>query len=166
MIARTIAMVLFLLLAPRLAAAVTMADLVALSKAGVSPEVLVAVIEADRTVFSLTADDIRVLKQAGVADAVLLKMLGSAQEFVDEVPPPLIVGVAPPARVVPSALAWDTPAAMVPVVPYPALIPYPVFIGVPVLTVPLTFEMRRGFGRFINDGWIEGRGFGRFINTP
>ena len=23
-----------------------------------------------------------------------------------------------------------------------------------------------GFGRFMNDGWIDGRGFARFVNTP
>ena len=49
-------------------------------------------------------------------------------------------------------------------VPYPVV---PIFVGVPVVIPgPLTFEAPRGFGRFINDGWVEGRGFGRFINTP
>jgi hypothetical protein len=153
---RTLLLAVLLCGAARPVLAVTVDDIVALARAGVTAEVLVAVIDADRSIFSLTPEQIVALKKAGVPDAVVLKMLGSADEFRPEAPPPLIVGAdrpepAPPATVV---------------VPYPIL-PYPIFVGVPVVVPgPLTFEAPRGFGRFINDGFVEGRGFGRFINTP
>ena len=151
MIVRALAAAALLVLSPGTARAVTVDDLMALARAGVGAGVLVAVIDADRTIFDLTPAQIVALTQAGVPDAVLVKMLGSAKEFVDEVPPPLIVGAAPA----------PLPATAL-VVTVPAFIPYPVFVPVPVLPA-LTFEMRRGFGRFINDGFVGGRA-GRFVN--
>ena len=155
---RTLAVAALLFCFPAAARAVTVADLVALSKAGVSADILVALIDADRTVFTLTRDEIVTLTQAGVPDRVVVKMLGSSREFVEEAPPPLIVGSTPP-RV------SDRPRARIAV-----FVPLPLFVAVPVLPVPrlppLTFEFERGFGRFMNDGWIEGRGFGRFMNAP
>ena len=152
MVFRALAFTALLVLLPAAARAVTVDDLMALARAGVGAEVLVAVIDADRTIFDLTPAQIVALKRAGVPDTVLVKMLGSAKEFVDVVPEPLIVGTGP-------APAPDATALVVPV---PAFIPYPVFLSVPVLP-PLTFEMRRGFGRFINDGFVGGRP-GRFVN--
>ena len=156
---RTLALAVLLWLLPAAARAVTIEDIIALSKAGVSADILIAVIDADRTVFTLTPAEIIRLKRAGVPDPVVVKMLGSPQEFTVEAPPPLIVGVAPPARIT-SSLAI-----------VPALVPVPVFVAVPVVPVPvvpvpLTYELKRGFGRFINDGWVDGRGFGRFMNAP
>jgi hypothetical protein len=151
MVPRALAVAALLVLFPAAARAVTVDDLMALARAGVGSEVLVAVIDADRTIFNLTPAQIVALTQAGVPDAVLVKMLGSAKEFVDVVPEPLIVGSGPA----------PAPAATL-IVPVPAFIPYPVFLSVPVLP-PLTFEMRRGFGRFINDGFVGGRP-GRFVN--
>ena len=151
MIARAVVLAALLVLVPGAARAVTVDDLMALARAGVGADVLVAVIDADRTIFDLTPGQIVALKQAGVPDAVLIKMLGSAKEFVEEVPPPLIVGAAPP----------SPPPAIPLVVTLPAFVAYPVFLPVPVLP-PLTFEMRRGFGRFINDGFVAGRA-GRFV---
>jgi hypothetical protein len=152
MVPRALAFAALLVVLPASARAVTVDDLMALARAGVGAEVLVAVIDADRTVFTLTPAQIVALRQAGVPDAVLVKMLGSAKEFVDEVPEPLIVGSGP---------APAPPAATL-VVPVPAFVPYPVFLSVPVLP-PLTFEMKHGFGRFINDGFV-GRRPGRFMN--
>jgi hypothetical protein len=152
---RTLAMAALLFLMPAAARAVTADDIIALSKAGVSAEVLVAVIDADRTIFTLTPTEIVALKKGGVPDAVVVKMLGSPQEFIDNPPPPLIVGAAPPLRVVPPVLEGP-----------PSFVGWPFFFAVPVLpTPPLTFQAPRGFGRFINDGWVDGRGFGRFVNT-
>jgi hypothetical protein len=84
------------LMLPGSARAVTLDDIVALSKAGVSSEILIAVIDADRTIFNLTPGEIVNLKKAGVPNDVILKMLGTAREFVEEVPPPLIVGADRP----------------------------------------------------------------------
>jgi hypothetical protein len=150
---------------PAIARAVTVDDIIALSKSGVGEEVLVALIDADRTIFTLTRDQIVALKQAGVPPGVIVKMIGSAREFVDPVPPPLIVGNTPPAS---SSAKHSTPAWHAsPGSPGTAFVPYPLFVPV-VPFVPVfpsvTFTAPRGFGRFMNDGFVEGRGFGRFIN--
>ncbi len=149
-----------LLLTPSIARAVTFEDIVALSNAGVTADILVAVIDADRTLFTLTPDEILVLKNAGVPAAVIVKMLRSAREFGYEAPPPLIVGHDP------------APAVTVVV---PTFIPFPYVVVVGGVTPPQAPPAARpaapgtrpaGFGRFMNDGWIDGRGFARFVNTP
>ncbi len=149
-----------LLLVPAAARAVTFDDIVALSKAGLTADVLVAVIDADRTVFTLTPEQILVLKDAGVPGEVIVKMLGSAREFGYQAPPPLIVGADPPRAVT---------------VVVPTYIAFPYFVPVgrvarphagPVAPRPAPMPVSPGFGRFINDGWIDGRGFARFVNTP
>jgi hypothetical protein len=154
---RVLAAAALLLCAAHPARAVTYDDIVALSKAGVTAEVLVAVIDADRSVFALTPDQILGLKEAGVPDRVVVKMLGSADEFREDPPPPLIVGAEPKARA--ARRRGEFPGVMTAGV----LVPYPFFVGVPVFTAPLTYETPRGFGRFLNDGFVEGRGFGRFL---
>lgn len=153
--------VLIVLSVPGAARAVTLDDIIALSKAGVSADILVAVIDADRTIFTLNTEEIVLLRKAGVPNSVIVKMLGTAREFVEEVPPPLIVGTDPPSAPVSSASPSYVAPAFVPVVPY-LMVPYPLFVvpvapGVSTQPVP-------GFGRFINDGWVNGRGFGRFMN--
>jgi hypothetical protein len=90
-----------LLLAPGQARAVTVEDIVALSKAGVADSVLIAVIDADQTVFDLTPQQIVDLKRAGVSDNVVVKMVGTAREFegreARQDPPTLvIIGETPP----------------------------------------------------------------------
>jgi hypothetical protein len=152
MAARIVVAALFLSIAPVAVHAVTIDDIVALSTAGVGTEILVAVIDADRTVFTLTRDDIVRLRQAGVPDRVIVKMLASAREFAEEPPPPLVVGGDP------------APPAATAVIAVPTWVPYPWFVTLPVIPGPLTYEVRPGFGRFMNDGWVDGRGFGRFIN--
>jgi hypothetical protein len=149
---------LFVLTLPAAARAVTLDDIIALARAGVTADILVAVIEADRTIFTLRPDEIVLLKKAGVPNAVIVKMLGTAREFVEEAPPPLIVGTGTPA---PSAVETSPVPTYMPVGPY-FVMPYPVFVAPVVPGVPATNV--RGFGRFINNGWTHGRGFGRFIN--
>lgn len=162
---------LFVLMLPAAARAVTLDDIIALSKAGVSSEILVAVIDADRTIFNLTPGEIVVLKKAGVPNDVILKMLGTAREFVEEVPPPLIVGADRPGATEttdrPRAFEMYSVPTFAPVGSY-FVVPYPVFVapgvfGVP--TVPGTVtQPARGFGRFMDNGSLNRRGFGRFMN--
>jgi hypothetical protein len=164
-VSRALLTALVVLTFPVAARAVTLDDIVALSRAGVSAEILIAVIDADRTIFSLTREEIVVLTKAGVPSAVVLKMLGTAREFVEEVPPPLIVGADRPG----AAETSDRPGAFetsaipsFPVGPYFA-VPYPIF-GVP--GIPVAPGISTGdatFGRFINKRGI-GQGFSRFMN--
>jgi hypothetical protein len=158
---------------PSVAAAVTVEEIVALSKAGLPDEVLTALIDADRTMFGLSAEQIISLKDAGVSSAVLLKMLASRREF--EPPPPgatagtetstaqevsrshlLIVGSHP-------QLPRSQPAAAV-TVPYyyVPFTPYTIGAGGHRRSRHVTSRggaPSAGFGRFINDGAR------RFINT-
>jgi hypothetical protein len=101
MIGRVLPVVAVLLLAPAQARAVTVEDIVALSKAGVADSVLIAVIDADQTVFDLTPQQIVDLTRAGVSNTVVVKMVGTAREFDgrqprEEPPTLVIIGERPP----------------------------------------------------------------------
>src|SRR5690349_12631477 len=87
---------------PGVARAVTVEDVVALSKAGVADSVLVAVIDADRTIFTLSPQQIIDLRNAGVSNAVLVKMLGSAREFGE---PPASAATSAPVTAAPPYVA-------------------------------------------------------------
>jgi hypothetical protein len=146
-------------------AAVTIRDIVDLARAGMSDEVILALIEADGTVFTLGSKDLVELKEAGVSQTVLVAMLRSGRS-------------APRSSLEPrepAEPAFDDPAATVgPAVviigrsPEPVAAAVPVYIPVPIFgTSPaLPFHRagraesvldRPGFGRFINDGWYEPR---------
>ena len=87
------------------AEAVTVRDLVELSKAGLSDQVLLALIEVDRSVFTIDAPTLKMLKDAGVSEAVIVAMIRSGRtappvsldEQPIEPPPPF---VAPEPQVV------------------------------------------------------------------
>ena len=73
---------LFLLLAlpPTAASAVTVPEIVALAKAGVSEEVLVAMIDRDKAIFALDAGQVIALKHDGVSEKIVIAMLKSGRE--------------------------------------------------------------------------------------
>jgi hypothetical protein len=153
------------------ALAVSERDLVALAQAGLSDDVLVALVEADDTVFPLDAPRILELRQQGLSERVIMAMLKNgrrtphapAQQVGSRMSPPLdpptavpddppslvVIGEQPPA---PPAVVQQTSVVIVPWVP----ILVPPIVGRPskTHTLPPSF---RGFGRFINDGWVEGR---------
>jgi hypothetical protein len=148
---RALLAVLALSVAPAAAEAVTIRDIIELSRAGLPDDVLVAVIEADRTIFTLDADQILELTKAGVSETVLLKMLRTRRDFDDS------------ARVTPAS-----PAAMPEVViigaetappPVTVIVPQYFFVPVPIFGrpskplppgAPFLAPEHRGFGRFIN----------------
>ena len=55
--------------------ALTVRDVVELSKAGVSDQILLALIDVDHRVYTLDAAAVKELKQSGVSDAVVLAMI-------------------------------------------------------------------------------------------
>jgi hypothetical protein len=160
---------------PVAADAVTIRDIIALAKAGLSDEILSAVIEADRTIFTLDAEQILELRRAGVSDAVLLKMVRSRREFE---PPPASTEAsaeAAPQEVAPQVViiggdskkddtrddagshrgfgVFDGPYYFV---------PFPLWgtsthRGHRGPAAPFIAPENRGFGRFMNDGWIGRR---------
>ncbi len=61
----------------------TIRDVTALTEAGLSDEVLIAMIDADQSVFRLSASDVLTLRRGGVSEAVLIRMIRTVP------PPPL-----------------------------------------------------------------------------
>src|SRR5882672_8514202 len=74
--------VLFFLLAltPAEASAVTVDQIVSLSKAGVSEPIILALIDRDRTVFTIEPDQLVGLRRDGLSETVILAMLKSGRE--------------------------------------------------------------------------------------
>jgi hypothetical protein len=71
---------LLLVLAPMSASAVTLQQVVALSKAGVSEPVILALIDRDKTIFTIDPEDLVALKVDGVSEKIVLAMLKSGRE--------------------------------------------------------------------------------------
>jgi hypothetical protein len=76
---------LLLLLLPATSSALTVQEVVALSKAGVSDEVLLSLIERDKTIFSIDSDQLIALTRDRVSEKLVLAMLRSGRQ---EPPPP------------------------------------------------------------------------------
>jgi hypothetical protein len=110
------------LLVPAAASAVTIDQIIAMSRAGVSDAAIVALIERDRTVFALDAAQLVELQQAGVAEAVTVAMIrndGTREQ---------------PNAVAPAGPPPEQPAVVTYAVPY--VVPVParrsrVVVGVP-----------------------------------
>lgn len=160
------------LLVPASAGAATVRDIIELTKAGLPDDILIAVIDADRTIFTLDKDQILALKEAGVSRAVLLKMLRTRREF-DTPGPAVSAPVA--ADAAPYADTMSQPGLVVigaqpPPPPVTVVVPQYFYVPVPIWgvaphaphaprTAPAPFmpAERRGFGRFMNDGWVGRR---------
>lgn len=160
-------LVIAVFLVPVSASAVTVRDIIELAKAGLPDDVLIAVIDADRTVFTLDKDQILELKKAGVSKAVLLKMIRSRREYETpaETAPVVDMSAAqqPPSPEPGLVIIGSQPPPPPPVVvPQYFHVPYSIW-GVPphrgprTPPAPVLAPEYRGFGRFINDGWVERR---------
>ena len=66
------------------AEAVTLDQVIALSNAGVSEPVILALIDRDKTIFSIEPDQVIALKNQGLSDAIILAMLRSGRAEGDE----------------------------------------------------------------------------------
>ena len=131
----------FVLAAGR-AEAVTIRDIIELSKAGLGDDVLIALIEVDRRVFTVDTATLKQLKQAGVSEAVIVALIRSGQPRTEPVAPaaaPAPEPRQPEVIVIEHRDPAPTPAAA------PAPVPYPVPVAVPVY-VPVPTHSR-GFGR-------------------
>jgi hypothetical protein len=119
-----------LTLLPRTAQAVTAKEILELSRAGLSEEVLLALIEVDGGVFTLDTDMLKRLKDANVSDRVILAMVRSGRTPQVE---PTPVPVAPEQAVDPAPIVAPQPQVIVieherPVVEQVAV---PVYVAVP-----------------------------------
>jgi hypothetical protein len=68
------------ILVPTAASAVTVDQIVQLSRAGVTETVILALIDRDRTIFTLEPEQLVTLKAQGVSETVILAMLKSGRE--------------------------------------------------------------------------------------
>ena len=139
-----------LLLCDATARAATVDEIIALSKAGVSDTVLLALIDRDGSVFMLDADELLTLKQARVSDAVVVAMLksGHPQSAADaalaSAMPPLVapdvvvVGHGPDVPNTSSGRALVTVSASDTFVPYFFAAPSRRPVCVPVTAVEST----------------------------
>jgi hypothetical protein len=73
-----------LVLSPAAASAVTVSEIVTLSRAGVSESVILALIDRDQTVLSIEPEQLVSLKREGLSDTLLTAMLRSGREQGDE----------------------------------------------------------------------------------
>src|SRR5882724_13681302 len=67
------------ILAPRAALAITIDQVVALKKSGVTDTVILALIDRDRTVFAIEPEQIVSLQRDGLSERVILAMLTSGR---------------------------------------------------------------------------------------
>ncbi|OFW04852.1 MAG: hypothetical protein A3H96_10605 [Acidobacteria bacterium RIFCSPLOWO2_02_FULL_67_36] len=89
---RLILLLLVLLpLTPARADALTIRDIVELSRAGLGDDVLLALIEVDRSVFNIDTATLKSLKEAGVSERVIVAIVRSGRT-----PPPVEQPAAPP----------------------------------------------------------------------
>lgn len=111
--------------------ALTVRDIIELSKAGLGDDVLLALIEVDRSVFSIDTATLKMLKTSGVSEAVIVAMVRSGRMPVADAP-------APPApETDPAPVVTPEPQVIVidhhdPVqVPVAVPVAYPVFVSIP-----------------------------------
>jgi hypothetical protein len=120
------------------AEALSVRDVIELTKAGLSEPVLLALIDVDRSVFSIDTATLKQLKSEGVSDTVIVAMIRSGRAPNADVPPPMAQEPAPmPEPVAQDAsepVEMDAPPPQAPAVPQfvPYLVPVPFYIAVPV----------------------------------
>jgi hypothetical protein len=164
-------------LIPATAFAVTIPEIVSLAQAGVSDEVIIALIDRDNGVFSMDAAQLQELNAAGVSPAVVLAMLKSgmqtpapAENVVMPGPQIVIVGHGPD---VPNTTAADLDGVPIRfVVPYVAgsVAGHGACTGTverhdvaaanthPVSVAPFGRFMNDPTARFINNGFVTNNG--------
>lgn len=132
---RKLAIVLLLMALPLTAAraeGLTLRDIVELHKAGISEDVLVALIESNQRIYTLEPGTLKTLKSDGLTDRVLIAIINSGRK---NLPPP-----APVAPVEPELAAAPTPVVIIE--HQPASAPQVVVQQVPVY-VPVAVQPAR-----------------------
>lgn len=116
------------------AEAVTIRDVIELSKAGLSETVLLALIEVDRRVFTIDTPTLKQLKDAGVTDAVIVALIRSGRTQPPPSPPVPETRPAPEVIVIEHAAPAPAPAPQPIAVPYPVAVP--VYVTAPSRRFP------------------------------
>jgi len=103
--------------------ALTIRDVIELTKAGISDEVLLALIDVDGGVYANDAATLKALKEAGVSERVMVALVRSGRErrLPDPPPAPMEPAPEPPPPVV--VIEHHEPDARQVVVPVPVYVP-------------------------------------------
>ena len=116
------------------AEALSVRDVIELSKAGLGDEVLMALIEVDPSIFAIDAPSLKQLKAAGVSDRVIVAMIKSGRTPRPEAVPAADPEAAPvPRSREPEVIVIDHRDAPAPA-PAPVAYPVAVPVYVPVVT--------------------------------
>ena len=108
------------------AEAVSLRDLVDLAKQGMSDDLLIALVEAEKSVFHLTAADLKDLKSQGLSDRLLIHLLQTPALRPAPEPTFTIIGAKP-------ARPASPPPPTVVIVDRVEQVAVPVYVPVPVV---------------------------------
>ena len=106
------------------AEAITLREIVELTRAGLSDDVLLALIEVDQRVFEIDPDTLKALKDAGVSTRVIVAIVKSGRTPAPPVEP--IVDIVPPDPPPPQVVVVDRPVVREVAV----AVPVPVYVAV------------------------------------
>jgi hypothetical protein len=103
--------------------ALTVRDIIELSKSGVGEDVLLALVEVDHGIFPNDVATIKALKEAGVSEKVISAMVRKGRMPVVQEPPPPVQAPEPEPQMAPPPIVIEhhdvQPAVMVPYTVYP-----------------------------------------------
>lgn len=120
-----------LALVPARADAITLREVIELTRAGLSEEVLLALIEIDQRVFPIDPATLRSLKEAGVSEKVIVAMVKSGRTPAPQ-PEPAPLPFEPPPPPEPQVVVVERERPVVREV----AVPVPVYVAVPVARRP------------------------------
>ena len=125
--------------------ALTIRDLIELSRSGLKDDVLLALIEVDGGVYATDTETLKSLKDAGVSDRVMVALIRSGREKREDPPPAPVVAEEPP-----------SPPPQVVVIDHRDTAPQQVVVPVPVY-VPVyqtRVRARRDAGSAVVDTYV------------
>jgi hypothetical protein len=106
------------------AEAITLREIVELTRAGLSDDVLLALIEVDQRVFEIDPDTLKALKDAGVSTRVIVAIVKSGRTPAPPAEP--VVDIVPPDPPPPQVVVVDRPVVREVAV----AVPVPVYVAV------------------------------------
>jgi hypothetical protein len=127
---RAIAGLVVILLAAASAEAVTLRDIMDLTKAGLGDDVLLALIEVDGGVFDVDSATLTTLKAAGVSEKVIVALVRSARVRPPTPEPQPLANVVAEQQAAEVRYSEQPAATVVREV----AVPFPVYVGIPVIS--------------------------------
>jgi hypothetical protein len=108
------------------AEALTIRDIVELTRAGLGDDVLLALIEVDRGVYAIDNETLKQLKAAGVSERVIVALVKSGRELPPEPIPAPVVDPSPAEAPAPQVVVVDHQPERI--VEVPVLVAVPIFV--------------------------------------